>query len=511
MQEVLFVIIGLVVGVVVAYLYLRLRSERERGEQLRASERATAELQQAIQELERVNGELVQSRQAVERLEGELAAERGMNVKLATEKENLTERVGEASQQLTDLAARSKELSEELTRTTMQFTRLQAEYKALQGQLDNYEQEQGKRDEMMLSQFKNLASEIMDEKSKTFKEMSGESLKSILDPLNRDIDGFRKQVAQCYDEDNKGRAALQSMLTALKEQNEKVQREADKLSSALRGGTKVQGDWGEMILLNILQQSGLQQGRDFEIQKAVDDPNENKRPDAVLHFPNHNDLIIDSKVSFTAYDAYMNATDENDRATYARQHLRSVTTHIEQLAARDYASFNKKSHNFVIMFIPIESMFMLALDEARVQGRNLWNEAYDKRIIIMTPTNLVLAVRMLQDMWRQESLRNNIEKIKERAEKMYAQFASLASDMESVRLHIKNALSSCDSAVGRLTTGNDNLMSQFEKMQKLGLQPKVAKGAQKNFKALRARAGVEDDATVVEDDAPEAIEEPAEE
>ncbi len=492
MEVIIYASIALVVGCVVIYLIMRLRFEKH-----------NAELQQVVSEKDRINNELVQVRQAEMRLEGDVARYREQNAVLEYEKENMTGRMNEYANQMQEMGKRSESLAKELSETAVQYARLQAEYKSLEEQLKSLEEEREEREKLMLSQFKNMASEIMDEKNRAFKEMSRESLKVILDPLNRDIDSFRKQVSQCYDEDNKGRAALTALLNNLSEQNERVQREADKLSSALRGGTKVQGDWGEMILLNILQQSGLQMGRDFEIQKSVDNPGDNKRPDAILHFPNHSDLIIDSKVSFTAYYAYMNAADEQSRAAYAREHLKSVCTHIDQLSKREYAGRNKNSYEFVIMFVPIESMFMLAIDEALAQGRNLWNEAYAKQVIIMTPTNLVLAVRMLQDMWRQESLRSNIEKIKERAEKMYAQFASFASDLENVRQHIKVALSSCDSAVGRLTTGNDNLMSQFDKMQKLGLTPKVAKGAQKNYKILQGQAGIEQDSL------PDAAYEPA--
>ena len=187
-------------------------------------------------------------------------------------------------------------------------------------------------------------------------------------------------------------------------------------------------------------------------------------------------------------------------------HLDSVYNHVRQLAERDYPSRSKLSYDFVIMFIPIESMFLLALDEARAQGRNLWNEAYERRVIIMTPTNLVLAVRLLQDMWRQQRLEANIRAIKERAEKMYVQFASFATDIEAVRQSLSSALDSCDSARRRLTTGNDNLILQFEKMRRLGLEPKkLGKvSAQKSWQQLQEEAGVTQDVIATEDTTPRA-------
>ncbi len=376
------------------------------------------------------------------------------------------------------------------------YVRIEAEFRALQEKLQEQKTEMEKLHQQTLLQFREMASGIMDEKSKAFKEMSGESLKTILDPLNRDIENFKKQVSQCYDTENKERASLQEQIRQLTMQNEAMRREADKLSSALRGGSKVQGDWGEMILLNILQQSGLREGEDFDIQKTVEAQGDNSRPDAVLHFPNHSDMIIDSKVSFTAYDNYMNTDIEEERKRYARQHLDSVYSHIRELADKGYDRRYKQSFEFVIMFIPIESMFLLALDEARAAGKNLWQDAYSRRIIIMTPTNLVFAVRLLQDMWRQQRLEANIRAIKERAEKMYTQFVQFAADIDDVKNNLTRAVASCDSARKRLTYGNDNLVSQFEKMRHLGLEPKLpAKTAtQKSWSLLLQETDAADDA-----------------
>lgn len=455
MNIIIYLLSAFFIGILIAYLFMRLRQEKIMNEQMRANQ----ELQNNI-------------------------------VRCETELEAAMRRDREQTENYILLQARFNELQSTLTQSTAQYARLQAEYKALQEALDERKNETEAMQKQMLAQFKILASDVMDEKTRVFKEMSGENLKNILEPLNRDLEGFRKQVTQCYDTENKERTSLQEQIRQLALQNEMMRREADKLSSALRGGTKVQGDWGEMILLNILQQSGLREGEDFEIQKTVDTVGDNSRPDAILHFPNHSDLIIDSKVSFTAYDCYMNADSDEDRRKYARLHLDSVYNHIRELERRDYSSHNKKSPEFVIMFIPIESMFLLALDEARNQGKNLWNEAYQKRIIIMTPTNLVLAVRMLQDMWQQKRLEANIKAIKERAEKMYAQFANFASDIENTRQHIETALRSCDSAANRLKSGNDNLILQFEKMKSLGIEPKIPQKAQKNWKILQNDAGV---------------------
>lgn len=493
MDIVIYALIAFVVGALLAFLLMRLREARLNSELLRNQDRTAAELQVAQAESSRLAEELSAARNSEASLEDENRRLTNDITRLQTVLEATNNQRQEFNREVEALQERYDKLQAALTDATAQYARLQAEYNSLQEKLDERKNESEELQKQMLAQFKNMASDIMDEKTRVFKEMSGENLKTILEPLNRDIEGFKKQVTQCYEVENKERTSLQEQIKQLAAQNEMMRREADKLSSALRGGTKVQGDWGEMILLNILQQSGLREGEDFEIQKTVDAVGDNSRPDAVLHFPNHSDLIIDSKVSFTAYDSYMNADSDDERRRYARQHLDSVYNHIRELERRDYSSRNKLSPEFVIMFIPIESMFLLALDEARSQGKNLWNEAYQKRIIIMTPTNLVLAVRMLQDMWRQQRLESNIRAIKERAEKMYAQFASFASDIESVRQHLDAAVRSCDSASVRLKSGNDNLILQFEKMRSLGIEPKVPLKAQKNWKVLQDGAGVTDE------------------
>lgn len=502
MEVLIYALLALVVGVVVTFLAMRLRYDKGVSEQVRATDRLLAELQAAQGELARVKNELAEARASLAQLDADNDTMRNTMARLDAEKRAVEQRHAEQVQLLEQATKRCDELLIDITACKEQKARIDAEYNALQEKLDTQKVEMEKLHKLSLEQFKNMASDIMDEKTRAFKEMSGENLKTILEPLNRDIEGFKKQVTECYETENKERSSLQEQIRQLAQQNEQMRREADKLSSALRGGTKVQGDWGEMILYNILQQSGLREGEDFEVQKSVDTTGENKRPDAVLHFPNHNDLIIDSKVSFTAYDSYMNADTDEARKQFARLHLDSVSNHVRQLADRDYSSRNKLSYDFVIMFIPIESMFLLALDEARAQGRNLWNEAYERRIIIMTPTNLVLAVRLLQDMWRQQRLEANIRAIKERAEKMYVQFASFATDIDAVRQSLESAVVSCNNARRRLTTGNDNLIVQFEKMRRLGLEPKKFSKStvQKSWQLMQEEAGVALDTSAADDD-----------
>ena len=337
MEIIIYVSIALVVGVVVTFLLMRLRYEQRNAEQVRTATRMDADMQMLQRELQRYKDELAQANASLSALDAENNTLRGDVTRRGAEKRAVEQRYAEQGELLEQATQRCNELQVEVTACKEQYARIEAEYKALQEKLDNQKNEMAELHKLTLSQFKNMASDIMDEKSRAFKEMSGESLKTILEPLNRDIEGFKKQVSQCYETESKERTSLQEQIRQLARQNEQMRREADKLSSAQRGGTKVQGDWGEMILHNILQQSGLREGEDFEVQKSVDAVGDNKRPDAVLHFPNHRDLIIDSKVSFTAYDSYMHAATDEERRVYAKQHLESVYNHVRQLAERDYA------------------------------------------------------------------------------------------------------------------------------------------------------------------------------
>lgn len=496
---ILYIVVSLVAGLAVGALLMRVSQSGTTREKLRA------ELDLQVERNR--NGELLAELQAckavVERLQEEVRGLSSEKSRLEAEGRALTEKYNEKNELCKQYADDITALRREADEAHAARIRLDADYRALQEKLETQKAEIEKLHEQTLTQFKVMASNIMDEKSKAFKELNGESLKTILDPLNRDIESFKKQVAQCYETEAKERTSLQEQIRQLTMQNEAMRREADKLSTALKGGSKVQGDWGEMILLNILRQSGLREGADFEVQKTVDAQGDNSRPDAVLHFPNQGDMIIDSKVSFTAYDNYMNASTDEQRRRYARQHLESVYGHIAELSRKDYPARNNRSPEFVIMFIPIESMFMLALDEARAQGKNLWHDAYAKRVIIMTPTNLVLAVRMLQDMWRQQRLEANIRAIKERAEKIYTQFINFAVDIDAVRANLDKALASCDSARRRLTSGNNNLIGQFERMRHLGLEPKLPgnTSTQKTWNQLREEALGADALPAAEEDA----------
>lgn len=492
-MNIIYTLTALVVGALLTYLIMRLKQEKQSSKLLRSQERLTTELQNEQEENSRLTEELLSAKKEMDALEEENMQLSNAKTRIHAILEANQDQSQELKSEIEELQRRYEGLQKSLTEASARYAQLKAEYTALQEKFDERKKESEEMQRIMLSQFRNMASDIMDEKSRAFKEMSCENLKTILEPLNRDIEGFKKQVIQCYDIENKERASLQEQIKQLAIQNEAMQRETIKLSTTLRGSTKIQGDWGEMILLNILRQSGLREGEDFEIQKTVDTQGDNRRPDAILHFPNHSDLIIDSKVSFKAYDNYMNAESDVARQHFARQHLESISNHIDALAHRDYSSHNIQSLEFVIMFIPIESMFLLALDEARSQGKNLWNDAYDKRIIIMTPTNLVMTVRMLQDMWRQQRLETNIRAIKERAEKIYIKFASFVSDIDEVQQHLNQAVASCQKASNRLTTGKDNLFLQFEKMRNLGLEPNLSKRNMRTIKRLRQNSGITDE------------------
>ena len=500
METIIYVLLALIVGIAITYLYMRMRNEKMMSDFLRENDRLKVELDDARNDACDAKKACDEAQVAVKQTEGRNHELTHTIVRLESDIKMMEQRCAELQQRLEHAHATNETLANEGIKLREEYIALQSRCDATQEKLDEQKKEMEELHNHMLLQFKTMANEIMDEKSVSFRKMSGESLQVILDPFKQRIEEFKKQVSECYDNENRDRTTLQEQIRNLMAQNERMRSEADRLSSALRGSTKVQGNWGEMILQNILQQSGLREGEDYELQRSVDGDGDNKRPDAILHFPNHSDLIIDSKVSFTAYDNYMNATNDEERKIFAKEHLESIEKHINQLGSRRYQARHSQSAEFVIMFIPIESMFMLALDEARARQKNLWNDAYEQHVIIMTPTNLVVAVRLLQDMWQQNRLEANIRAIKSRAESLYNKFVSFAADIESMKRHFTQAIDSCDSAYKRLVGGRDNLVLQIEKMRSLGIEPSLpaSNKIKKTWKLLLNEAGAVDNMTETE-------------
>ena len=311
----------------------------------------------------------------------------------------------------------------------------------------------------MSQQFENLANRILEEKGKKFQEQNKTSLEHLLNPLKDNLTAFRKKVEETYDKETQDRVRLRTEIEALAKSNQSISAEATNLAQALKGQNQAQGAWGEMILEKVLESSGLERGRDYDTQfstKTVE--GKTARPDVVVHLPNARDIIIDSKVSLNAYDRYQNAETDSERAEALKNHITSLDGHIRGLSKKDYQNIeNVRSLDYVLLFIPIEGAYSLAVQ----QRPDLMDKALSEKIIIVTPTTLLLALRTVENIWRYERQNKNAEDIARRAAALYDKFAGFTDDMTRIQKALTTAQEATEGAVNKLTTGRGNLVSRI--------------------------------------------------
>ncbi len=326
------------------------------------------------------------------------------------------------------------------------------------------EETRRKRDE---DRFRVLATEIMSGQVTAFRTHGEQRIHEILEPLRENLDAFRRSVDECYSREARERYSLQERLRELIESNNTVGREARQLTSALRGDTRRQGQWGEMVLENILTMSGLENGREFVTQMNISDTEwqGRLRPDVVVRYPDSHCVVIDAKTSLTAFMEYVDATDDTARHDAGARHVESVRRHIEELASKSYQDhLNGMSAEFVMMFIPNEAAYMAAMQ----LDASLWQRAYDRRVIIVSPTHLVSALKLIKHLWIHDRQTRNAIEIAEAAGRMYDKFCGFVDDMNRVGRALSAASAAHESAMSKLTTGRGNLASRAEQLRQLG-------------------------------------------
>lgn len=324
--------------------------------------------------------------------------------------------------------------------------------------------------EQLKPEFENLANRLLDEKAKNLKQQSFEQLGGLLNPLRERIEGFQKQVAESYGHERLQQHSLKEELKQLRELNIRLGDEAESLARALRGQQKIQGDWGEMVLERVLEASGLTPGRDFETQQSLrDEDGALWRPDVVVHLPEGRDLVIDAKVSLTAYIRAANAGDDAERAVAMREHVDSLRAHIRGLAARDYSRLpGVRSPDFVLMFVPVEPALLDALREVD----DLQDTALRGNVSLVGPSNLLLALRTVANLWRLEKQNRNAQEIASRAGLLYDKFAGFVEDMHGIDKNLRQAQDAYDTAYAKLSTGKGNLLRQVDLLRELGVEPR---------------------------------------
>ena len=351
------------------------------------------------------------------------------------------------------------------------LTRKSTEFDHLKQQSAQKDEELELRQEQLRKDFELLANKILEEKSEKFTHQNKENIKAILNPLNEKIQGFEKKVNDSQRDSAIMHTALKEQLLGLKDLNLQMTKEATNLTKALKGDSKMQGNWGELVLERVLEKSGLEKDREYFVQQSFTlEDNSRVLPDVVLHLPDQKKMIIDSKVSLTDYERFVNA-DLEERPQFLKAHINSIKRHVDQLSAKNYQDlYDIESPDFVLLFIPIEPAFAIAINEENA----LYNKAFEKNIVIVTPTTLLATLRTIDTMWNNEKQQQNAIEIARQAGALYDKFEGLVKDLTGVGKKIDDVKKDYSSAMNKLVDGRGNLITSVEKLKKMGAKAKKA-------------------------------------
>jgi DNA recombination protein RmuC len=481
-----------------------LRSKEELGlEYSRQIASLTAELGGSNQRTEEAQAQRDKSQTAldVQRTENER-----LNNELATTKaqlESKTKSLTSAEETITTLRTETKTKTDKITSLTAQVSELNAQKKAADEKLETQKGEIESIRKQSEAEFKNIATQILEEKSTKFTEMNKTNLETILKPLGDNIEGFRKKVEETYDKESKERFSLGEKVAELVALNQQISTDANNLSKALEGSSKTQGDWGELILERILEQSGLEKGREYVVQEFLRDEdgtifkNEDgskMQPDVVVSYPDDRKIIIDSKVSLVAYKRFSIADSKVDQDAALKEHVASIKRHIDGLSKKNYPDFTQ-SLDFVMMFVPIEHAFLIAMHH----DNELWHYAYTRRVLLISPTNLIAALKMIVDLWKREYQNRHAIEIAETGGALYDKFVGFVDALGDIETHLGRAQKSHSNAMNLLRDGNGNLIRRVEKLKKLGakakksLQSAMLTGADADYQTEEEPVGLPDE------------------
>ena len=347
-----------------------------------------------------------------------------------------------------------------------------ADLKNLQLKLNENKKEINKIQEKFTLEFENLANRILDEKSTKFTNQNKENLNIILNPLKEKIKGFEDKVDKTHKESIDYHAALRQQIIGLKEMNLQMSKETINLTKALKGDNKTQGNWGELVLERVLEKSGLEKDREYFVQQSfTNDEGKRVLPDVVIHLPDNKKMIVDSKVSLTAYEQFVNCDDESEKSLFLKDHINSLKRHIEQLSEKKYEDIYKiESPDFVLLFIPIEPAFAIAINADNF----LYNKAFEKNIVIVTPSTLLATLRTIDSMWNNEKQQKNALEIARQAGSLYDKFYGLLNDLIGIGKKIDASKTDYNAAMKKLFEGSGNLITSVEKLKKMGAKAKKA-------------------------------------
>ncbi|SMO40713.1 DNA recombination protein RmuC [Fodinibius sediminis] len=427
LTAILFIIVGLVLGYAIAHF----KSKSSRALDQEEAEALEQQREQAMQTISR----------------------------LEERNENLGTQLRETEQDKKEAERRASEAEKQLAE-------LKADYRNLKERLNEQKEEMKNLQDRFRDEFENLANKILEEKSQKFTEQNKEKLDQLLKPLGEKMEAFKNKVEETHKEDIKGRSSLEQHLKHLKEMNQHMAQEAKDLTRALKGESKTQGSWGEVILQRILEKSGLSKGREYEIQEHhTTGDGRRLYPDVVVHLPDEKRLVIDSKVSLTAYERFTSADEEAERNQALKQHITSLRSHVKGLSSKNYERlYGGNSPDFVLMFVPIESAFGVALQ----QDASLYYDAFDRNIVIVSPSTLLATLATIDSVWKQEYQSKNAQEIADRGGALYDKFVLFVESMKDIGQRIRQTRESYDEAMGRLSEGRGNVVRQVEMLRELG-------------------------------------------
>jgi len=426
-MEILFLIIGLAVGFVIAFLFLKSKK--------------TIPIEEASKLNEEINSLKVDAGKFSERIK-----------LLEADKASL----------LSELKA-EREKSEKLT---SENSSMKSDYFNLQTKLNEQKEEIEKLQEKFTKEFENLANRIFEEKGSKFTEQNREKLNELLNPLKDQILRFEQKVEETNKENIRGNASLREQLSMLKDMNQQITQEAKNLTEALKGQSKTQGNWGEFILENILEKSGLVKGREYVVQESLTaESGKRFQPDVIIKLPENKSIVIDSKVSLVGYEKFISQEEEHQKQLGLREHINSIRSHIKNLNSKNYQNlYQLESLDFVLMFMPVEPAFALAVQN----DQTIFNDAFEMNIVIVSPSTLLATLRTISSIWRQEKQNRNALEIAKQSGDMLDKFTSFVDDLLIVGKGLISVKDNYDKAMNKLTDGRGNLINRAEKIKQLG-------------------------------------------
>jgi DNA recombination protein RmuC len=383
---------------------------------------------------------------------------------------SLTEKTRMFEEQLQTNRAEIENKSKQLIEISSKLSGKEADLRNIQIRLEEQKKDLEEINHRMNIEFRNLANDILEEKTKKFTEQNREKLDDLLKPLGEKLKDFEKKVEETYSKESRDSISLKEEIKRLSELNQQISKEATNLTNALKGQVKTQGNWGEVILKTILERSGLVEGREFFTQESITDE-EGKRfqPDVVVKLPDEKNVIIDSKVTLIAYERYASATSSDEQETAMKEHILAIKNHITGLSQKNYQDLYKEKHlEFVMMFLPVEPAYLIAIQKEP----ELWNFAYDKRILLIGPSNLIAALKLIQSIWKQEYQNRNVMDIAKRGGELYDKLVGFVEDLLGIRKKLDDAQKALDASINKLHEGRGNVLRQAEEMKRLGAKAK---------------------------------------